>query len=129
MPKKSASPKRPSLDARLAFRLPKTVAADWRARAAVAGVSLSDWLRLKVDADQATGVAPPGRRPARRSFVPVDPELLRQLAAIGNNVNQIARRVNSLSSGVDRVELLVELAGIRDELRAIRQREGGGDAH
>jgi len=128
MPKKSASPKRPSLDARLAFRLPETVANDWRKRAAAAGVSLSDWVRAQVDADQATGVAPPGRRPARSSFVPVDPDLLRHLAAIGNNVNQLARRSNSML-GIDRVELLVELAGIRDELRAIREREGGGDAH
>jgi len=122
-------PKKPALDARLAFRLPDDVATDWRKRAAAAGVSVSDWVRAQVDVEQATGVAPRVRRPQRRSFVPADPELLRHLAAIGNNVNQIARRVNSLSSGVDRVELLVELAGIRDELRAIRERQGGSDAH
>ena len=121
--------KKPALDARLAFRLPKTVAADWRKRAASAGVSLSDWVRAQVDADQATGVAPPRRRPARSSFIPADPELLRHLAALGNNVNQIARKMHAATDGVDRVEWLVELAGVRDELRAIREREGGGDAH
>jgi len=121
-------PKKPALDARLAFRLPDDVATDWRKRAAAAGVSVSDWVRAQVDADQVTGVAPPGRRPTRRSFVPADPELLRQVAAIGNNVNQLARRSNSMF-GIDRVELLVELAGIRDELRAIRERQGGSDAH
>ena len=127
-------PKKPALSARLAFRLPDDVATDWRKRAAAAGVSLSDWVRAQVDVEQATGVASPGRRPARSSFIPADPELLRHLAALGNNVNQIARKMHAATDGVDRVEWLVELAGIRDELRAIREREGereggGGDAH
>jgi len=64
----------------------------------------------------------PKKRPPRSSFVPVDPDLLRHLAAIGNNVNQVARRVNvSRLDPLAQLELQVELHGIRAELRAIRE--------
>ncbi|EFT1145670.1 MobC family plasmid mobilization relaxosome protein, partial [Escherichia coli] len=48
--------------------------------------------------------------------------LLRQLAAIGNNLNQTARKVNSgqWSSG-DRVQVVVALMAIERELRSLRQ--------
>ena len=49
------------------------------------------------------------------------PTLLRQLAAIGNNLNQTARKVNSgqWSSG-DRVQVVAALMAIGDELRRLR---------
>jgi hypothetical protein len=51
----------------------------------------------------------------------VDPELLRQLAGIGNNLNQIARRVNTAEWGAaDRVQVIAALAGIERELAALR---------
>ena len=57
----------------------------------------------------------PGRRPT------LAPPLLRQLAAIGNNLNQTARKVNSgqWSSG-DRVQVVAALMAIGDELRRLR---------
>ena len=60
-------------------------------------------------------VAVPGKRPPR------GPPLLRQLAAIGNNLNQTARKVNSgqWSSG-DRVQVVAALMAIGDELRRLR---------
>ncbi|MDF9071673.1 MobC family plasmid mobilization relaxosome protein [Escherichia coli] len=60
-------------------------------------------------------VARPGRRPT------LAPPLLRQLAAIGNNLNQTARKVNSgqWSSG-DRVQVVAALMAIGDELRRLR---------
>lgn len=50
------------------------------------------------------------------------PPLLRQLAAIGNNLNQTARKVNSgqWSSG-DRVQVVAALMAIERELRSLRQ--------
>ncbi|MBE8069610.1 MobC family plasmid mobilization relaxosome protein [Escherichia coli] len=50
------------------------------------------------------------------------PPLLRQLAAIGNNLNQTARKVNSgqWSSG-DRVQVVAALMAIEGELRSLRQ--------
>jgi len=131
MPKRTSNSKKPALDARLAFRLPATVADDWRTRAAAAGLSLSDWLRVQVDESQRTGMPTPRKRPPRSSFISVDPELLRHLAAIGNNLNQVARRVNTARlDPLAQLELQVELHGIRAELRAIRdrEREGSGDA-
>ncbi len=51
----------------------------------------------------------------------VDPELLRQLAGIGNNLNQIARRVNTAEWGAaDRVQVIAALAGIERELATLR---------
>ncbi|MEM7358847.1 MAG: MobC family plasmid mobilization relaxosome protein [Pseudomonadota bacterium] len=51
-----------------------------------------------------------------------DPALLRQLAAIGNNLNQIARRVNWRSelSDADRTRILLSLHNISTELSALR---------
>jgi len=53
-----------------------------------------------------------------RPLAKIDPLLMRQLSAIGNNVNQIARRVNSGD-----LSALSELHAIEFHLRAIR------DAH
>ncbi|MQH13762.1 MobC family plasmid mobilization relaxosome protein, partial [Escherichia coli] len=50
------------------------------------------------------------------------PPLLRQLAGIGNKLNQTARKVNSRqwSSG-DRVHVVAALMAIEGELRQLRQ--------
>ena len=63
-----------------------------------------------------------GERVARSGRPPtLAPPLLRQLAAIGNNLNQTARKVNSgqWSSG-DRVQVLAALMAIGEELRRLR---------
>ena len=51
----------------------------------------------------------------------IAPELLRQLASIGNNLNQIARRVNTAEWGpAERVQVLAALASIERELAGVR---------
>ena len=53
----------------------------------------------------------------------VDPQLLRQLAGIGNNLNQIARimnQKNQTGSALDRVAVMTALARIERELQAVR---------
>lgn len=50
---------------------------------------------------------------------PVDPELLRQLAGIGNNLNQIARRVNAQLLPSDAIGILVALTQIGDAVRQL----------
>jgi hypothetical protein len=53
--------------------------------------------------------------------VKVDPELLRQLASIGNNLNQIARKINTDAWGpADRVAILAGMTSIERELAALR---------
>ncbi|HEJ6181741.1 MobC family plasmid mobilization relaxosome protein [Pseudomonas aeruginosa] len=60
-------------------------------------------------------------RDLRGSAPAADPELLRQLASIGNNLNQIARRVNTAEWGpAERVQVLAALAGIERELAGVR---------
>ena len=72
-------------------------------------------------------------RPARSSRLPsIDPALLRQLAGMGNNLNQIARKVNGGQwSGADRVQVVAILMAIDaglERLRSAVRENGGGDA-
>ncbi len=64
-----------------------------------------------------------GERPARTRKLPtLSPVLLRHLAGIGNNLNQIARRVNSGQwSSHDRVHVVAALMAIEEELSQLRQ--------
>lgn len=67
-------------------------------------------------------------RPARSSRLPsIDPVLLRQLAGMGNNLNQIARKINgSQWSGADRVQVVAALmaidAGLERLLHTVREK-------
>lgn len=74
---------------------------------------LAVWMReLCLATDRTSRIRPPA---------PVDPQLLRQLAGIGNNVNQIARRLNSGEfSPADRVGILTTLVAIERELSDLR---------
>jgi len=51
----------------------------------------------------------------------VDPVLLRQLAGIGNNLNQIARVVNTKGQPIDRVQIVAGLAAVERQLQVLRQ--------
>ncbi len=92
---------------KITVRLPGPVADQWSAAAADAGLTVSDWVRLRAAAGSATsgwvGRRPPRRRPGLGVAVPppVDPAVVAQLARIGNNLNQIARRLNSSRGPLD----------------------------
>lgn len=114
-------PQRQPLSQRVTLRLPEATAAEWRQRAEAADQSLSDWVRQRVDGADAVQT---GQRRQRRRLrtLTADPELLRQLAAVGSNVNQIARVLNSvgLTPG-DHAHLLAELAAIQCELHLLAE--------
>jgi ABC-type amino acid transport substrate-binding protein len=79
---------------------------------------------LKVGSELATWMRETclGKKSKRRNPpVGVDPDLLRQLAGIGNNLNQIARQVNfgTLAEG-NTVQVLVQLDSIEQQLQALR---------
>jgi hypothetical protein len=63
-----------------------------------------------------------GTKVPRSNAVPnVDPALLRQLAGMGNNLNQIARAIHSQEwKPVDRVQVIAALASIQRELTLIK---------
>lgn len=110
------------LTARLAFRLPSDVADAWRIAARSADLSLSDWLRTQIRLD---GVAPvvthkpsPQKAPKSRPHVPADPDLVRAVASAGNNLNQIARRLNRGES-VPNGQVLVVLVEVERRLQEI----------
>lgn len=72
-------------------------------------------------------------RPRRLGKLPtLAPALLRQLAGMGNNLNQIARKINGGQwSGHDRVQAVAVLMAIDAELErlrhAVRERRHGDD--
>ena len=84
--------------------------ARWQGLAAARGVSLSELIRSRLDGTRL--------RP-RREPPPVAPDLLRELARIGNNLNQLARAANR-HEPVTATALLARLIAIERELRAIR---------
>ena len=62
------------------------------------------------------------KRTKQSKVIEVDPKLLRQLAGIGNNLNQIARLVNQqskTSSAIDRIAIITALSGIERELQGL----------
>ncbi|MEC4314704.1 MobC family plasmid mobilization relaxosome protein, partial [Escherichia coli] len=84
------------------------------------GKRLAEWMRRVCLGEP---VARTGKLPT------LAPPLLRHLAAIGNNLNQTARKVNSGHwSSIDRVHVVAALMAIEGELRQLRQavREQGG---
>jgi hypothetical protein len=122
---------------KVTVRVTDSVAAAWRAAAAAAGLTTSDWLRAQVQLAAAAGgsgsaMAPDttmglvGRRPPRRRGrgmgvavpPPVDPAVVAQLVRIGNNLNQIARSRNALGLPLDAV-CRVQLVGIARELHEV----------
>ena len=75
--------------------------------------SLASWMR-----ETCLG----GKQPKRNQIREVDPQLLRQLASIGNNLNQIARIMNQQSkanSAIDRIAVITALAGVERELQRL----------
>ena len=64
---------------------------EWKAKADEAGISVAELIRRSVAGQKIERANPQHFPPPPK----VDPELLRQVAAIGNNINQIARRCNS----------------------------------
>lgn len=99
----------------------------WQAKAEAEGLTVADLLRR--GADMPTGK--PKARPVIRRTVDADPALIRQLAAIGNNVNQLTKQVNAYGFAPgDAARLLAYLSAVRVELEALReQAEAAADAH
>lgn len=84
----------------------------WEAQAAAQGCSLSTLIRQSLAKRQTACVA--------------DPALVRQAAAIGNNVNQLAWWVNTHKSNADAKKIEEGLAKIRVELSRLIEKSTGG---
>ena len=99
-------------------RITKAELAEWRGKAESAGVSIGALIR-KAMARTHTWTAP-----ARD----IERDRSRELARIGNNLNQIARWANRYKRRGEAVEVLVQLAAIEREMKRLRLRSGGRGA-
>jgi hypothetical protein len=78
---------------------------------------LAEWMR-------SVCLGEPVARKHRRPPPMIDPALLRQLAGLGNNLNQIARQVNTATvagGALPAVQICAALAAIERELRRLRE--------
>ena len=111
--------KQQRLTSRITLRLPDITAAEWRERAESADLSISDWVRHRVENSDVL-VTHHRRKKRRLRTLTADPELLRQLAKIGNNLNQIARAANAAGFAPhDMPRLLAELLAIEQHIHAL----------
>jgi hypothetical protein len=112
----------------LPVRLPRSAVERLREQATAAGCSLSDVLRSHLtlaDAKPLGKPRPRRREPKKLGTVSADPVLLRELASIGNNINQLARNVNSGLLGgtpIDCVLVLASLRAIEQQIMLIGER-------
>ncbi len=90
----------------------------WQELATVRGVSLSELIRSRLDGT---------RLRSRREPPLVSPDLLRELARIGNNLNQLARAANRREP-VTATALLARLIEIDRELAGLRAAHQRQDA-
>ena len=96
-------------------RVPPAEHADWLAKAAAAGVSPSRLLRQAMARTRTWTAA----------ATEVERERTRQVARIGNNLNQIARWANSQAKPIDAVEIIVYLIAIEREIARLAGFGGG----
>ena len=110
-------PKKPNLTQVVHVRMTDIDHAKLREHATAQGVSMSDWLRLRISNDKFEHAKPtkrptPQKRKREAPKHPADPALIAQLAKIGNNLNQLAHIANSTRS----LPTLVQLASIERQL-------------
>lgn len=84
---------------------------NWKAFAESQGYSVADLFRLLI----ANAAKEPAKLHAKQRRVTrkADPELLRELAKIGNNLNQIARWANTYKTDADALEVIQALLAIQ----------------
>ena len=101
----------------LHLRVSPAEVADWRAKSAAVGVPLSDLLRQAMARTRTWTAA----------AAEVERERTRQVARIGNNLNQVARWANTNASGFEAVEVIVHLVDIARTLAAVARVGGEAD--
>ena len=93
--------------------------AEWRAKARSAGLTLSDLVRRSVGRARTWTVA----------HAEVERERTRELARIGNNLNQLARWANTHKTATEAVTVTAHLVSFERSLLAVAGiGEEGGDA-
>ncbi len=101
----------------------------WRELAEAEGLTLADFIRQQLGAAAMVHREPVKKRRAKR----VDPAWIRELAKIGNNLNQIARWANTYKSAAETMAVIRALVAVERQISEIpiqpRQRREESDAH
>ena len=100
----------------LKIRLTESEFKSFRKTAEGAELPMSDLARSML-----IGVQPQTERRRRFVFHPVDPALLRQVSAIGNNLNQLAAWANSPTQSATAAAMMVRLIAIERALSDLVQ--------
>jgi len=75
---------------------------------------LSDIIKLLMSGEELPQTVPIKKEP-KRTYSNVDPKLLREINAIGNNLNQISRRINERQ----KFDAVIELSTIERQLEKL----------
>ena len=104
----------------VAARVTRAEHAAWKEKAAAAGVSPSALLRMAMGRTRTwTAMA-----------ASIERERSRQVARIGNNLNQLARWANTHTSAVEAVSVIANLVAFERSLHAVARLPGDDtDAH
>lgn len=95
----------------VAVRLTDDEKLDWDLKAHAAGLSISQLVRQAMDKVRITNIVDRA----------VQIERTRQIAKIGNNLNQIARWINRYKTSADTVEVVTHLIAIEQALMAMSE--------
>lgn len=115
----------------LSVRFPFSLVQKLRVQSVQSGVTVSDVLRSHLTLAEARPLSKPVPRRRPKHLAPVsgaDPALLRQLAGMGSNLNQIAHQINACAlagEALPALRLLTELQQIERHLRAISDHQKG----
>lgn len=95
--------------AKLQIRIDDGVKEQWLLKAKEQGTTLTELIVTAVD----------GTKFSRRKRINVDPALIRELAKLGNNLNQIARWANRYKADANALAVIAELINIDREIARI----------
>ena len=105
----------------LTVRLTQEELGKWKAKSAATGRKPSELVREAMERTRTWTARAAG----------AERERVRQVARIGNNLNQIARWANTHKGGAEAVEVIAHLAAIEREIGELARGSGeeGEDAH
>lgn len=95
--------------AKLQIRIDDGIKEQWLLKAKEQGTTLTELIVTAVD----------GTKFSRRKRINVDPALIRELAKLGNNLNQIARWANRYKADANALAVIAELINIDREIARI----------
>ena len=97
------------------LRLPERYIDELKVKSAEMEITVADLIRSRIADESVKPLVQPLRRKRPRlssKYIMTDPALLREFARIGNNLNQMARWVNTYKSRADSLEVLYFLTVI-----------------